>query len=229
MSSFKSVAVRVLKRAGKPLHSKKITEIALGNGWLKSSGATPWATMNALLVTDVNARKDKSPFTKIGPSIFGLNAEFVTEKPAKKSASAPMDEEFVKHSIIKYISCKGWGSFQYGGLHEHGVDIRAKQQRYSRYLNIETKGTSGKGSANETGFVYGLGQIVTRIRDTGKTRNYYGIGLPESSARIARRRLPWQVAKKLLLFVYSVSADGAVEEYSWKELRNSQKEKKSIF
>ena len=33
------------------------------------------------------------------------------------------------------------------------------------------------------------------MRDSGSTRNYYGIGLPELSANIALRRLPWQVEK----------------------------------
>ena len=59
------------------------------------------------------------------------------------------------------------------------------------------------------------------MRDSGSTRNYYGIGLPELSANIALRRLPWQV-KKLLLTVYSVNSSGEVEEYSWVELKKNK-------
>lgn len=64
------------------------------------------------------------------------------------------------------------------------------------------------------------------MRDSGSTRNYYGIGLPESAARIAIRRLPWQIAKKLLLSVYAVNEHGEVEEYSWIELKKDQDLKK---
>jgi hypothetical protein len=35
MSSFKDIAYQILKEAGKPLHSKEITKIALERGWLK--------------------------------------------------------------------------------------------------------------------------------------------------------------------------------------------------
>jgi hypothetical protein len=136
----------------------------------------------------------------------------------------PLKEEFVKHAILKYLSTEGWGSFQYGELHDRGVDIRVKKQRYSRYLSIETKGSSVISQSDEVGFIYSLGQIITRMKDTGKTRNYYGIGLPDSAARIAMRRLPWQVAKRLLLSVYSVNSAGEVEEYSWAELKRLQKQ-----
>jgi hypothetical protein len=40
------------------------------------------------------------------------------------------------------------------------------------------------------------------MKTGGTTRYYYGLGLPEKSANIALRRLPWQVAKKLLLYVF---------------------------
>jgi hypothetical protein len=36
------------------------------------------------------------------------------------------------------------------------------------------------------------------------------------------RRLPWQVAKKLLLFVFSVEGKGDAKKYSWKEIKRYQ-------
>jgi len=56
----------------------------------------------------------------------------------------------------------------------------------------------------------------------GAARYYYGLGLPESSARIAIRRLPWQVAKKLLLYIFSVDSAGKVKQYSWQDLKIKQ-------
>lgn len=223
MNTFKQLAIEVLKNSEKPLHSKVITELALKKG-LKTNGKTPWATMNAVLITDINSKKDKSRFIKVGSSTFSLNKGFVESKIVNKIERVIIDEELVKHSIIKYLSCIGWGHFQYGKLHEHGVDIKCKKNNYPRYLSIETKGSSTLRQSDEVGFIYSLGQIITRMRDSGSTRNYYGIGLPELSANIALRRLPWQVAKKLLLTVYSVNSSGEVEEYSWVELKKKQNE-----
>ena len=134
-----------------------------------------------------------------------------------------MTEEFVKNSIIKFLSRKEWGTnLQFGGLRERGVDIKVRHNRYSRYFLIECKGQGvGRGSS-EVAFVYSLGQIISRMKSSGTTRYYHGLGLPEKSAKIALRRLPWQVAKKLLLYVLSVDPSGKVIQYSWQELKRAQ-------
>jgi len=80
MNSFKDIAYQILEEAGKPLHSKEITKIALEHGWLKTAGKTPEATMNAQLIVDINTKKERSRFVKTGPSVFGLNQNFVTSK-----------------------------------------------------------------------------------------------------------------------------------------------------
>ena len=138
-----------------------------------------------------------------------------------------MTEEFVKNSIIKFLSRKEWGTnLQFGELREKGVDIKVRHNRYSRYFLIECKGQGvGRGSS-EVAFVYSLGQIISRMKSSGTTRYYYGLGLPEKSAKIALRRLPWQVAKKLLLYVFSVAPNGKVKQYSWQDLKKMQKSKK---
>jgi hypothetical protein len=134
-----------------------------------------------------------------------------------------MSEDFVKNAIIKYLSRDEWGTnLQFGALHEKGVDIKVRHNRYSRYFLIECKGQGiGRGSS-EVSFVYSLGQIISRMKTSGKTRYYYALGLPEKSAKIALRRLPWQVAKKLLLYVFSVNSEGKVVRYDWQSLKKTQ-------
>ncbi len=138
-----------------------------------------------------------------------------------------MPEEFVKKSIIKFLSRNEWGTnLQFGALRERGVDIKVRHNRYSRYFLIECKG-QGKGkSSSEVSFIYSLGQIISRMKSGGTTRYYYGIGLPEKSAKIALRRLPWQVSKKLLMHVFSVNATGNVVRYSWQDLKKMQEKAK---
>jgi hypothetical protein len=132
-----------------------------------------------------------------------------------------ISERFVRRAIIDYLARKGWNT----GLREketaeHGVDIRVRHNKYSRYFLIETKGESASKHARsiaDSSFVNSLGQIITRM-NVGNARYYYGIGLPEVSAKIALRRLPKQVAKKLLLFIFSVNSNGKVTQYDWKKL-----------
>lgn len=136
-----------------------------------------------------------------------------------------MNERFVRRAIINYLARKGWDrGLREKETAEHGVDIKVRHNKYSRYFFIETKGESTSKSAKsvrEVAFVYSLGQIITRMK-TGAARYYYGIGLPDAIARIAIRRIPWQVAKKLLLYVFSVDVEGKVKQYSWKNLKIAQ-------
>ncbi|MDP2925368.1 MAG: hypothetical protein Q8N99_03285 [Nanoarchaeota archaeon] len=147
-------------------------------------------------------------------------------KSSKKIQNSKIiTEDFVKNSIIKYLSANNWGHFQFGGLRERGVDIRAKHNQYPIYYFIETKGQGKIRQADEVAFVYSLGQIITRMK-TNNTRNKHAIGLPVVSAKIAIRRLPYQVAKKLLLYVFSVDQSGNVQQYSWQDLKKVQELKR---
>jgi len=124
-----------------------------------------------------------------------------------------LSEKFVKQAIIKWLFRNGWGrNLETGETRDKGVDIRVRHNKYPRYFLIETKGQGKIRQADEVAFVYSLGQIITRMKTSGSTRYYYALGLPASSAGIAIRRIPWQVARKLLLFVFSVNSDGKVKK-----------------
>ncbi len=134
----------------------------------------------------------------------------------------PLSEKFVKQSIIKWLFRNGWGrNLEVGELRDRGVDIRVRHNDYARYFLIETKGEGKIRQADEVAFVYSLGQIITRMK-AGKSRYYYGLGLPESSAKIAIRRVPWQISKKLLLYIFAVDKTGKVKQYSWQNLKKVQ-------
>lgn len=133
-----------------------------------------------------------------------------------------INEKFVKQAIIKWLFRNGWGrNLSVGELRDKGVDVKVRHNNYSRYFLIEVKGEGKIRQADEVAFVYSLGQIITRMK-TGNSRYYYGLGLPEVSAKIAKRRLPWQVAKKLLLYIFSVDKKGKVTQFSWIDLKKLQ-------
>lgn len=137
------------------------------------------------------------------------------------------DERAIRRAVVKWLFRNGWGT----NLHEketreHGVDIRVRNNKYPVYYLIEVKGGPSKKvkaprSRQEVSFVYALGQLMTRINIT--TAHYrYGLGFPVEIAQIARRRIPWQLAKRLSLYVLSVDENEGVAEYSWRDLKKIQ-------
>jgi len=95
MNKFKTAALQILTEAKQPLHYKEITRIALEKGILETEGATPDASMNAQLITDVNKKGEGSDFIKTAPSTFALNPnkKILEPKKQKKVLEEEAEEE----------------------------------------------------------------------------------------------------------------------------------------
>lgn len=160
MNSFKEVAYQILKEAGKPLHSKEITKIALERGWLKTAGKTPEATMNAQLVVDINSKKDKSRFVKTAPSTFGINP--TTPHVIEKQLHYEIKAEEKKYKISNNISTKQKGDIAEARIAElvtlygdttlscykpisddEGIDLIVKQKGSLKTMYIQIKSRFG--------------------------------------------------------------------------------------
>ena len=105
-NKFKHAAWQILHEAAEPLHYVDITRLAFERGLLKSEGKTPEASMNAQLVTDVNANGAQSAFVKVAPATYALNAElglkhspFITE--VKSPQTKPSNHQKIKVSKSK--------------------------------------------------------------------------------------------------------------------------------
>ncbi len=70
--TFTEAAVEVLRLVGKPLHYKKITEIAIKRNLLAHIGKTPEITMSSRLATMVRKDRGEAPILKVKPGVFGL-------------------------------------------------------------------------------------------------------------------------------------------------------------
>ena len=70
--TFTEAAVEVLRTAGKPLHYKKITEIAIERNLLSHVGKTPETTMSSRLATMVKKDRGDAPIVKVKPGVFAL-------------------------------------------------------------------------------------------------------------------------------------------------------------
>lgn len=139
-----------------------------------------------------------------------------------------LDERFIRKAVINWLSRKGYNRYlNEKETAEHGVDIKVRHYRYTRYFLVEVKGEPDPkthkwpDSAREASFNYVLGQILTRMKH--QALYWYGIALPESLHDKINRRLPWVVCKKLRLVVFLVNKQGKVREINWKELKRLQK------
>lgn len=133
-----------------------------------------------------------------------------------------ISEEFVKRSVIKFLTNRGWSkNLDYDDLRTQGVDIKVTNSQYRRTFFIEAKGASSNRSGFEVAFIYSLGQIVTRMKSL-KARYYFGIALPKKSADIAIRRIPYQFAVGVCLHVFSVDDNGKVIWYKPVDLKRYQ-------
>ncbi len=156
MNSFKDIAFQILKEAGKPLHSKEITKIALKNGLLKTAGKTPEATMNAQLIIDINNKKENSRFIKVAPSVFSVNPDL---KIITKSLSYEISK---KYKISKNVSTKQKGDIAEARIAElitlygdttlscykpfsddEGIDLIVKEKGSLKTMYIQIKSRFG--------------------------------------------------------------------------------------
>ncbi len=73
MNRFRTAAITILSEQETPLHYREITRLALEKGILETEGATPDATMNAEIVTEIKRKGNLSDFIKTAPSTYALN------------------------------------------------------------------------------------------------------------------------------------------------------------
>lgn len=91
--TFTEAAVEVLRSVGKPLHYKKITEIAIERNLLSHVGKTPETTMSSRLATMVKKDRGDAPIVKVKPGVFALRelSEQTVEETEEDEASPQSD------------------------------------------------------------------------------------------------------------------------------------------
>src|SRR5580704_18663145 len=89
--TFLEAAFEVLRREGKPLHYKELTERVLGKKLLTFVGRTPEVTMQTQLTAAVK-KAPGNPFVRVKPGVFGL-LRYPELTPEEKAAEAAKAEE----------------------------------------------------------------------------------------------------------------------------------------
>lgn len=153
MATFKSIAREVLQAAGAPLHVSELTKRALATG-LVTEGKTPEATMNAVLITDINTKKEESEFSKTGPSTFGLNSNrhIILKVPTFKvilpnlnlssKQKGDIAEARIAELIILYSKNPGLSCYR-PVSDDEGIDLIVKKRGEFKSMFIQVKSRFG--------------------------------------------------------------------------------------
>lgn len=88
--TFTEAAVEILRLAGRPLHYKKITELAIARNLLSHVGKAPELTMSSRLATAVKAERNETSIVKVKPGIFALR-DFTKEMLALADEGEDID------------------------------------------------------------------------------------------------------------------------------------------
>lgn len=100
MNTFKSSAIQILKKAGKPLHVSEITRLALEGGLLVTESAVPEATMGAQMYMDIKNKGKASDFVQTSKGTFTLNDQKIVIKPTEKEIGKIVEKEKVEDEKI---------------------------------------------------------------------------------------------------------------------------------
>jgi len=89
--TFTEAAAEVLRIAGKALHYKEITELAIEKNLLSHVGKSPEVTMGARLAALLKKEDKTNPIVRVKPGVFALR-EWDGKKGRKKSGAAAEEE-----------------------------------------------------------------------------------------------------------------------------------------
>lgn len=132
---------------------------------------------------------------------------------------APITEIKVKKAVISWLRRQGYSNIH--KAHPLGVDVKARNKKYSRFFFIEAKGDSPRKVKNPDAgrtskFRTALGQIVTRMKT--KSRDYYAIALPETFVRKVKN-ISWIFCKRNNLSIILVDDKMKVRQLIWRNLQ----------
>lgn len=160
-----------------------------------------------------------------------------------------LKEEKIIERVVDFLCGKEKGNWKIQTLnphanHQHGADIVIKggESKTEKFI-IECKGKSYAKSANsinKEGWLVALGQLVTRMENpriiqSGKNKGEpnkavkYGLGLYWVGARVALKRIPYEIAKIMNLYIFSVDDDGFVQKFSPKYFKNNELYPEELF
>jgi restriction endonuclease Mrr len=123
--TFTEAAAEVLRLAGKPLHYKEITELAIEKNLLSHVGKSPEVTMGARLAALLKKEDKTNPIVRVKPGVFALR-EWSDKKARRSRAEEPA-------SVEAESSAGGdEGDDESGGTEVNALEVEAVTQGRDR-------------------------------------------------------------------------------------------------
>lgn len=175
--SFKIAAIKILRKSETPLHYQEITKKAIEENLIETSGATPEATMNAIISVDIKHKKENSAFTRVKPGIFVLNPNYTFEeqKNEEKLELAEAEEQESETKVSQFIGKAGEhlvvSKLLFQGYNanvmsvDEGIDIVATKN--DRIYNVQVK------TANEKYGKYVADMNISSYQKHHSSNTYY--------------------------------------------------------
>ncbi len=91
--TFTEAAAEVLRLAGKPMHYKEITELAIEKNLLSHVGKSPEVTMGARLAALLKKEDKTNPIVRVKPGVFALREWNDASKKGKRGKDKDADAE----------------------------------------------------------------------------------------------------------------------------------------
>jgi HB1, ASXL, restriction endonuclease HTH domain/Restriction endonuclease len=129
--TFTEAAAEVLRLAGKPLHYKEITELAIEKNLLSHVGKSPEVTMGARLAALLKKEDKTNPIVRVKPGVFALREW--SEKKGRKSRSA--EEPAPTDSDAGESPSDAEGEEDTGGVEVNALEVEAATRGSERGRN----------------------------------------------------------------------------------------------
>jgi hypothetical protein len=92
--SWKEAIDKVLAASSTPLHYNEITQRIISAGYRKSLGATPAATVNAMIASSIKHDGEDSPYIRVCKGTFTLRGPNPPKTPAEIEESEDSEEQY---------------------------------------------------------------------------------------------------------------------------------------
>ena len=176
MTSFKLAAIKILRKAKEPMQYKDITDKAIEESLIETTGQTPAATMNAQMAVDIKVKKNKSAFVRVKPGYFSLNPNFSKEDEKEEEREEEVREVEMQEAIsTQYTGSAGehrvLSELLFHGFNasimsvDEGMDIVATKDNHLYNIQVKT--------ANESNNVYVFDLRKTSFERYNKNNNFY--------------------------------------------------------
>jgi hypothetical protein len=134
--TFIEAAAEVLRHAGKPLHYKEITELAIAQNLLSHVGKTPEITMSHRLTAAIKKDDKDVPLVKVKPGVFALR-EWEGKKGRRSAAAAATAEVAAGGDEASEPAAEGDEADQDAGVEVNALEIEAAMRGAEKPGNDE--------------------------------------------------------------------------------------------